>query len=622
MPLRLAHRKKILPLWLLSLCTMPCIAERGFVLVQVQDAQGRAVRGIEIKIEGMGGSSVTGDDGEAKLSVGAATKEGDAISLAILHSPPGKDYVMNSPWDSRTAVPSFENKADNFIKVVVVQRGDRATLENGAVLASLMEKINKANAPKTADKQAEPLDPRKNLEAVAQQYGLSADEVDSAIRKWGDNTTDPYEAGMAALYERNYPKASIELETSLKMRETQLKADQVTVDRDQKQVADAAAFLGVSLYQEGRYRESVDAYEKCLRIHTDDPAVLNNTALSLEYAGDYARAEPLFRQALVIDEKALGMDSPEVATNLNNLAELLEGKGEYAEAEPLFRRALAINEKALGSNHPDVATTLSGLAQLFRAKNDYGEAERLLRQALAIDEKVFGPDHPSVAMIQSSLGEMLEDEADYPGAELLLRKALAIDEKALRPDHPGLARDLGNLEELYKDEHNYAEAEPLVRRALEIGEKALGPDHPDVAIGLNNLAQLLVYKGDYDEAEPLLRQALAIDEKALGPDHPLVATNLNNLARLLKAKGDYIEAEPLMRRALAIDEKALGPENPDVAMILDNIAHLLEAKGDCAGAEPLYRQALAIAKKALGTDHPVTKTIQSDLDQMLRKPLQ
>lgn len=580
MPLRLAHRKKILPLWLLSLCTMPCIAERGFVLVQVQDAQGRAVRGIEIKIEGMGGSSVTGDDGEAKLSVGAATKEGDAISLAILHSPPGKDYVMNSPWDSRTAVPSFENKADNFIKVVVVQRGDRATLENGAVLASLMEKINKANAPKTADKQAEPLDPRKNLEAVAQQYGLSADEVDSAIRKWGDNTTDPYEAGMAALYERNYPKASIELETSLKMRETQLKADQVTVDRDQKQVADAAAFLGVSLYQEGRYRESVDAYEKCLRIHTDDPAVLNNTALSLEYAGDYARAEPLFRQALVIDEKALG------------------------------------------SNHPDVATTLSGLAQLFRAKNDYGEAERLLRQALAIDEKVFGPDHPSVAMIQSSLGEMLEDEADYPGAELLLRKALAIDEKALRPDHPGLARDLGNLGELYKDEHNYAEAEPLVRRALEIGEKALGPDHPDVAIGLNNLAQLLVYKGDYDEAEPLLRQALAIDEKALGPDHPLVATNLNNLARLLKAKGDYIEAEPLMRRALAIDEKALGPENPDVAMILDNIAHLLEAKGDCAGAEPLYRQALAIAKKALGTDHPVTKTIQSDLDQMLRKPLQ
>ena len=40
--------------------------------------------------------------------------------------------------------------------------------------------------------------------------------------------------------------------------------------------------------------------------------------------------------------------------------------GGYAKAEPLYRRALAICEKALGREHPDTATSLNNLAQLYR----------------------------------------------------------------------------------------------------------------------------------------------------------------------------------------------------------------------------------------------------------------
>ena len=31
-------------------------------------------------------------------------------------------------------------------------------------------------------------------------------------------------------------------------------------------------------------------------------------------------------------------------------------QGKYSEAEPLFKRALAIDEKALGPDHPNVGT--------------------------------------------------------------------------------------------------------------------------------------------------------------------------------------------------------------------------------------------------------------------------
>ncbi len=38
-----------------------------------------------------------------------------------------------------------------------------------------------------------------------------------------------------------------------------------------------------------------------------------------------------------------------------------------ADAEPLYKRALAIWEKALGPEHPHVAASLNNLAELYRA---------------------------------------------------------------------------------------------------------------------------------------------------------------------------------------------------------------------------------------------------------------
>ena len=60
---------------------------------------------------------------------------------------------------------------------------------------------------------------------------------------------------------------------------------------------------------------------------------------------------------------------------MNNLAELYRAQGKYAEAEPLYKRALGIREKALGPDHPDVATGLNNLAELYRVQGKYAEAE-------------------------------------------------------------------------------------------------------------------------------------------------------------------------------------------------------------------------------------------------------
>ena len=73
-----------------------------------------------------------------------------------------------------------------------------------------------------------------------------------------------------------------------------------------------------------------------------------------------------------------------MATSLNNLAALYQTQGQYAEAEPLYKRALAISEKALGPDHPDVATSLNNLAELYHAQGQYAQAEPLYKRSLAI----------------------------------------------------------------------------------------------------------------------------------------------------------------------------------------------------------------------------------------------
>jgi tetratricopeptide (TPR) repeat protein len=54
--------------------------------------------------------------------------------------------------------------------------------------------------------------------------------------------------------------------------------------------------------------------------------------------------------------------------------------GEYAKAEPLYREALEIRQKVFGREHPDTAESLDNLAGLYWAIGDYAKAEPLYKE--------------------------------------------------------------------------------------------------------------------------------------------------------------------------------------------------------------------------------------------------
>jgi len=155
------------------------------------------------------------------------------------------------------------------------------------------------------------------------------------------------------------------------------------------------------------------------RLHQPDPEAekiyqsmrvtsLNNTGLALEEKGQLAAAEPAFREALALAEKALGPDHPDTAGTLNNLARLLETEGDLGAAEPLYRRALSIAETSMAPTDPRLAVSLENVAALLDAKGDYVGAEPLYRRALAVAAKALGAEDQVTQDIRSELDEMLK----------------------------------------------------------------------------------------------------------------------------------------------------------------------------------------------------------------------
>ena len=108
-----------------------------------------------------------------------------------------------------------------------------------------------------------------------------------------------------------------------------------------------------------------------------------------------AEAEPLFKRALAIKEKALGSDHLEVAVALHDLAKLCQKLSRLSEAEPLFKRALSIAEGALGPEHPWIATVLRDLTDLYLAQSRHVDADALAKRTHAIREKVSGATQPN-----------------------------------------------------------------------------------------------------------------------------------------------------------------------------------------------------------------------------------
>jgi predicted O-linked N-acetylglucosamine transferase (SPINDLY family) len=287
-------------------------------------------------------------------------------------------------------------------------------------------------------------------------------------------------------------------------------------------------------------------------------------ALAHHRAGRLAQAEPLYRQALMLDPRnsdaihllgviaaqvgrpmvaieligrAIRLD-PAVADYHNSLGNALKDAERFAESAESYRRALTLSPTA--QTHNNLGAVLRDLGRL-------AESMASCQQALALE--------PGFVDAWSNLGATLR-------AQGRLDEAVAAGQRALTLD-PLYGDGFVNLGNAFWDLGRLDEAVGSYRRALE-----LRPDH---AVVWSNLGNALKDQGQLDQAVESYQRAVALKPEYVG--------GYSNLGSALMAQTRVAEAVASYRRALAL--------RPDYVDARDNLLLSLLYLPDLAPAELL-----------------------------------
>ena len=115
---------------------------------------------------------------------------------------------------------------------------------------------------------------------------------------------------------------------------------------------------------------------------------------ALRKAGNWPAVERLARQALESLRPRLGPNAADIAIADNRLAEALNEEGHRAAAEPLLREALAIDDKAVDPANARTLEDLDFLGAILWDQGRYAETEAIARRILSTEEKMFWTGFP------------------------------------------------------------------------------------------------------------------------------------------------------------------------------------------------------------------------------------
>jgi Flp pilus assembly protein TadD len=188
-------------------------------------------------------------------------------------------------------------------------------------------------------------------------------------------------------------------------------------------------------------------------------------------AGDFCRAEQLYRQALRYD--------PNNVEAHNNLGNALLSQGKVEEAVAHWQVALTIRPEAI-----EARVNIGGaLVHLGRLQEALSQCEEAVRQ------------RPDLAETQNNLGNALAGLEDFESAAACYRQALQIN--------PQFALTYNNLANLFVKQDKLDEAVGCYQQALQLKHNYVEAH--------SNLGNVYFLKGQFDQAQACYDQALRVD---------------------------------------------------------------------------------------------------------------
>jgi CHAT domain-containing protein len=277
---------------------------------------------------------------------------------------------------------------------------------------------------------------------------------------------------------------------------------------------------------------------------------------------NFRAAEEAYREALNIQERALGGEASGVGDTLMSLALEVSNQGRFDEAAALFRRADPLVQSSV--NAADRARFFTYLAFDAANQGKFPEALRYAQAATAAWRGMLGSGGGDLAGLSVGGGDSQSPTRGELAHALNLEAAMALR--------------VGEV----------ANAEAAAREALEIvGEVPNLPPwwKPEI---LNTLGEIEARQGRLNEAETSFRGALIYRQRLFGETAPTALTLLA-LGRVYADEGLYPESVRSFEFALKILEK---DEVARRDLAFDQIAPFLTAASKLAAKDPARRASL------------------------------
>jgi hypothetical protein len=319
---------------------------------------------------------------------------------------------------------------------------------------------------------------------------------------------------------------------------------------------------------------------------------LHELGLLVHFAGDTARAEQLFREAVAVGDRIAGPSTARM-THLLNKAELVAAFDHApARAEPLLRDAVGVARAIHPGDHGDVAMCLASLADNLLRLGKLPDAEAAARESAAMTYRLHGDRHEDTLKAGLALARVLRAARKPQEAERLLRQALPLARSLLGDGDSTTIVIARGLATVLEQQRRFDDALAVRRDELARTARVLGDHDVFVATGLGELGQHGLERGRLDLAEHYFVRALQTRQRLHPPDHWRVdeARGLVGLVRL--RAGRLADAETDLRAAYDGLRAHRGATAKETLTARSRLAELYERWGQPARAR-LYRDPAA-----------------------------
>lgn len=374
----------------------------------------------------------------------------------------------------------------------------------------------------------------------------------------------------------------------------------------------------------GPYEDAKSAFLEAIRTReaafgkgdprtSDSWSGLCNTAHS---EGDFKTAVEACAKSLAMLERTLPPAHKDIASALASLSTSYAALGDSARAEPLARRAVALDEQAKRGSDIGALGRLESLGHVLRLNNRYSEAVPVLQSAakqLALTSK----NELESAGALNELSIALNRLGRYEESVEVIKKLEGMVIRTWGADHLNRASVRINLGFAYLGLERWKDAEDSALAAMQIHEKA-GGKNPRLSDVYALLAQAIEGQGREKDSLDAWRKSHQISVKGFGNDHLRTANTAVMYGRALARNAKASEGLPLakqgMDRMIALGRGDLI----DGAIAWRAYGEALAGAGKTDDARQALQQSLATFTKLVGPSNNETRLTQKSLDALNR----